>query len=205
MLLPSRATFTAINCAALLLSGIGFAAAATAQSVDWPVQRLHTPSSALTRLPQADQAIAIRILRPELGPLFQGDATSVLDQQIRSFRAERINPDGMRALALSPPGGQLCGSNGNCSFWIIDLLHHRTVLRTESVQAFAVESAKPHAIPDIITSTRSSAAQSEMTRWRFVGSYYERDSCATLSNADDSGAPLTPPRITPHSCTPEGN
>ncbi len=166
---------------------------------------MQAPSSSLSRLSQTDQAIAMKLLRPQLGPLFQGDATSVLDQQIRSFRAERISLGGIAALAIAPSSGELCGTNGNCSFWIIDLLHRRILLHAEAVENFATDSAKPHATPDVITATRSSAGQSEMIRWHLVSAYYERESCATLNDAGDSGAPLHPPRITPHPCSPEGN
>ena len=204
MLPRSRPARTAITCAALFLSNAALTISVTAQSADWPAQRLHPPSSSMARLPQPDQAIALKLLRPELGPLFQGDAASQLDQQIRSFRAERFNLGGVPALALSPSGGELCGNDGNCSFWIIDLLHRRVLLRSEGVQAFAVEPAKPHVTPNVITGTRISAAQSEMVRWHFTTAFYERESCATVSRADDSGAPLNPPKIAPHPCA-EGN
>lgn len=166
---------------------------------------MHAPSSSLSRLSHTDQAIAMKLLRPQLGPLFQGDATSVLDQQIRSFRAERISLGAIPALALAASSGELCGTNGNCSFWIIDLLHRRILLHAEAVENFATDSAKPGATADVITMSRNAAGQSEMIRWHLVGAYYERESCATLSNADDSGAPLHPPRIAPHPCSSEGN
>lgn len=191
--------------AALIIASIPVSLSAAAQSADWAMLRLHAPSSSLLRLSQADQTIATRLLRPELGPLFQGDATSVLDQQIRSFRAERVNLGGVPALAIAPSTGELCGNNGNCSFWIIDLLHRRILLRAVGVQAFAVEPAKPHVTPNVITRTSTSAAQSEITRWHFVGASYERESCATTTSADDNGAPLAQPRVAPHSCSLEGN
>jgi hypothetical protein len=205
MPLRSRADRTAITSAALLLANLVLAASGTAQSSDWPVQRLHPPSSSLSRLSPADQATALRLLRPELGPLFQGDAPSVIDQQIRSFRAERISLGSVPAVVLAPSAGELCGNNGNCGFWIIDLLHRRVLLRSDSVQAFAVESGKPHATPNVITRTGTPAGQSEITRWHLSGASYERESCATSISTDDSGARLEKPRITPHSCSPEGN
>jgi len=193
-----------MTCVVLFLLETAFVVYGTAQSTVWPVQRLHAPSASLSRLSQIDQATAIRLLRPELGPLFQGDATSVLDKQIHFFRAERLNLGGVPALALSPSSGELCGKNGNCGFWMIDLQHHRVLLRAEAVQSFAVEPAKPHAMPNIITSTSSSATQLELIRWHFLTASYERENCATVSNADDSGAPLNPPKVTPHPCS-EGN
>jgi hypothetical protein len=204
----SRAACTLLKRSALFLSNMLLAASVAAQSPkqspDWPVHRLHAPSSSLLRLSQADQAIAIKLLRPELGPLFQGDASSMLDQQIRSFRAERINLGGVPAVALSPSSGDLCGSKGNCSFWIIDLSHRRIVLRSEGVQAFAIDTASAHSTSAIVTSTRNSASESEMTRWHFGAAHYERESCATLTSADDTGAALNSPKITPHPCS-EGN
>lgn len=205
MPLRSRPARTIITSAVLLLSPAVLAASGAAQSADWTVQRLHAPSSSLARLSQADQAIVLRLLRPELGPLFQGDASSVIDQQIRSFRAQRISLGGVPAVALAPSSGDLCGSNGNCGFWIIDLLHRRVLLRSDAVQSFAVEAGKPHATPNVITRTGSPAGQAELTRWRFSGASYERASCATSTSTDDSGAPLDKPIITPHSCSPEGN
>lgn len=145
------------------------------------------------------------LLRPELGPLFQGDATSVLDQQIRSFRAERLNLGGSSAVVVQPGGGDLCGATGNCSFWVIDLSHRRVILRADGVQGYAVDPAKPHSVPDIITATHESATEYEKIRWVFLNGRYERQSCATVSYADESGTQLPQPKITPHPCSPEGN
>ncbi|HZQ44900.1 MAG TPA: hypothetical protein VFA99_16725 [Acidobacteriaceae bacterium] len=176
-----------------------------AQASDWPVQRMHAPSSSLSRLSQADQAIAVKLLRPELGPLFQGDAISVLDKQIRSFRAERLNLGGSSALAVQPDGGELCGATGNCSFWVIDLSRRRVLLRADGIQGYAVDPAKPRSVPDIVTATHESSTEYEKIHWVFLNGRYERQSCATVDYADRSGAQLPQPKVTPHSCSPEGN
>jgi hypothetical protein len=44
-----------------------------AQVVAWPAVRLHEASGGMMRLPPADRAIAERLLRSQLGPLFQGE------------------------------------------------------------------------------------------------------------------------------------
>jgi hypothetical protein len=188
----------------LLLSGALFVATVAAQAPAWPVQRMHPPSSSLQRLSPVERESVMRLIRPELGPLFQGEASSVMDQAIRSFRAERISLGSASAVAVSPNSGELCGANGNCSFWIVDMTHRHVVLHTDTVQSFAVDSPKPHTVANVYTSTRS-AASSEMIRWRYVGSHYERDSCATVNGTDDSGAPLREPRITPHPCDTDPN
>lgn len=183
----------------LLLPAALLATTLTAQTLVWPVQRMHTPSSSLQRLSEAERQTVMKLIRPELGPLFQGDAPAALDQAIRSFRAERINI-GASAVALLPASGELCGTTGNCSFWIVDLTHRRVLLHTDAIQSFAVDVLKPHTMPIIYTNTHNSTAESEMIRWHYIDGRYARDSCATLNNADDSGAPLKESRITPHPC-----
>jgi len=188
----------------LLLSSV-LATALTAQGQGWPVQRMHPPSSSLQRLPAVERDLVIKLIRPGLGPLFQGEAPSVLDQAIRSFGAERINLGGVSVVALAPGSGELCGAHGNCSFWIVDLTHRRVVLHTDAVAGFAVDTPKPHAVADVYTSTRNSGNASEMIRWRYVGVHFERDLCATTNDTDESGAPLKEPQITPHPCDADSN
>jgi hypothetical protein len=181
------------------------AAAAAAQTAPWTSLPTHSPSSSLHRLPETERATIYKILRPELGPLFQGAATSIADDEIRSFRTERINLGGRSSIAVQPSGKELCGANGNCSFWIIDPLHRRVLLRAEGVQSYAVSAAKPHTMPDVITATQASASEQERIRWTFLGGQYEPQSCATIDYADDNGATLSQPKITAHSCSAEAN
>lgn len=201
MSLFSRARFSA---AAGLLSTL-LATAAAAQTAPWTSLPTHSPASSLQRLPQTERGTIYKMLRPELGPLFQGDATSIADDAIRSFRAERINLGGRSLVAVQPSGKELCGANGNCSFWIIDPLHRRVLLRAESVQSYAIGSAKPHTIPDVVTATQASATQQERIRWSFLGGQYEPQGCATVDYADDNGATLSQPKIAAHPCSTEAN
>jgi hypothetical protein len=189
----------------LLLSSALLGTTLSGQTSQWPVERMHAPSSSLQRLPQVERETVMKLIRPELGPLFQGEAPSVADQAMRFFRAEHINLGAASAVALSPGSGELCGTTGNCSFWIVDLTHRRVVLHTDAIQSFAVDAAKPHMVPHVYTSTRNSASESEMIRWHYIDGQYERDSCATLSDTDESGAPLKEPRITSHPCIADSN
>ncbi len=182
-----------------------FTAAVVAQTPERPVELLHAPSSSLQRLPPSERAIVLKLLRPELGPLFQGEAITVADDVMRSFRAERLNLGGISAVAVQSTGGELCGATGNCSFWIVDLLHRRVLLRAESVEAFATDKVRPHIMPELVTATHESAASQERIRWIFVSGHYEPQSCATVDSADASGTTLSQPKITPHPCSPEGN
>ena len=176
-----------------------------AQAVAWPAVRLHETSGGLTRLPPADRAIAQRLLRSQLGPLFQDESVVQINKAIQSFRVERLSLDGTPALAVQPSDGDLCGATGNCSFWIIDLRQRRIVLRSDGVQQFAVVQSSKRGFPDVITSTHDSATESELIRWRFAGASYEPADCATKDYADPIGNPLPQPKITPHPCDPEGN
>ncbi len=159
----------------------------------------------MRRLPESERAAIYKILRPELGPLFQGEAASVADDAIRSFRAERINLGSLSAVAVEPSGNELCGATGNCSLWIVDLLHRRVILRAEAVQGYAIDSAKPHTMPDVVTTSHASATEQERIRWGFLAGHYEPQSCATIVYADDGGTPLPQPKTTPHPCSPEGD
>jgi hypothetical protein len=183
---------------ALLLTALA------AQAAGWPVGHLHETSAPLSRLPQRERALVIPLLRPELGPLFQGESSKLLDRAIDSFTAERLDLNGARALALKATGEELCGATGNCSFWVVDLTHRRVLLKTVGVQQFTVERTKSADIPNIITSSQASATEKEMTRWRLQGSTYEAAECATIDFADDAGTALKEPRVTPHPCS-QGN
>ena len=179
--------------------------ALAAQVVAWPAVRLHETSGGLTRLPPADRAIAQRLLRSQLGPLFQDEGVEQVNKAIQSFRVERLSLGGTPALAIQPSGGDLCGATGNCSFWIIDLHQRRIVLRADGVQQFAVEPGSTRGLPNIITRTHESATEGALVHWRFAGASYEPADCATEDNADADGNPLPQPKITPHPCDPEGN
>ena len=145
------------------------------------------------------------LLKPYLGPLFQGESSAQLNQVMRSFRADRVALAGSPGLVVQPSGGELCGATGNCSFWIVDLLHRRVLLNAVGIQSFAVTSPQPGAMPEIITRSHASAYEQELIRWQFQGSSYRRESCATVDNANDDGQPYPTPKITPHPCPTEGN
>jgi hypothetical protein len=176
-----------------------------AQVVAWPAVRLHEASGGMMRLPPADRAIAERLLRSQLGPLFQGEGAEQVNKAIQFFRVERLNLGGTPALAVQATGGNLCGASGNCSFWIIDLRQRRIVLRADAVQQFALAQTSKHGLPDVFTGTHESATEHELIRWQFIGGSYERAACATHDWSDADGNPLPQPKTTPHPCDPEGN
>jgi hypothetical protein len=171
----------------------------------WPLTHLQQTSTPLERVPPAERSIAISLLKPDLGPLFQGESTDELNRTMRSFHAERITLAGSPALVIQPSGGDLCGATGNCSFWVVDLRHRRVVLNAVGIQSFAVSAARPGSMPNIITSTNASTYEQERIRWQFQGSSYHRESCATVDSASDDGQPYPTPKITPHPCAVEGN
>jgi len=189
----------------ILLPSLLLLTTLAAQTANWPVQKMHVPTSSLQRLPPAERATIMKLLRPELGPLFQGEAPSVADQAIRDFRAEPLNLGGVSAVAVMSEGNQLCSGTGNCSFWIVDPVHRRVLLRIGGVQGFAVDHSKPHSTPDVYTGTHVSSTESEVIRWRFQADHFEPESCATVDSADESGAELKEPKINPHPCSAEGN
>lgn len=159
----------------------------------------------LERVPVADRAVALSLLKPDLGPLFQGESAQQMNQAIRSFRAERFILAGSPALVVQPSGEELCGATGNCSFWVVDLRHRRILLNAVGIQSFAVSPTRPGAMPEIITSSHASTYEQERIRWQFQGSIYQRESCATVDTATDDGQPYPSPKITPHPCPTEGN
>lgn len=189
----------------IFLSSVLLAALLQAQTPDWPLMHTHTTASSVQRLPEAERATVLRILRPELGPLFQGEAPSVADRAMRSFGAERLTLGGLTVVAVQPTGTDLCGATGNCLFWIVDTLHRRILLRAGPTATYAVEQQSSRGMPLIVTSTNESAGQNEKIRWHFTGNEYEPQSCATVDNADANGAQLSQPKITPHPCSPEGD
>ena len=171
----------------------------------WPLTHLHETSSSLERFPPAERSVVLSLLKPYLGPLVQGESSEELNHVMRSFRAERLTLAGSSALVVQPSGNEFCGAAGNCSFWIVDLRRRRVVLNAVGIQGFAATSARSGSMPEIITSSHASAFEHELIRWRFQGSSYQRESCATLDSANDDGQPYPTPRITSHPCSIEGN
>ena len=170
----------------------------------WALAQLRVASTPLERFPAAERSAAFSLLKPYLGPLFQGDSSGQLNQAMRSFRGERITLAGNPALVVQPTGSDLCGGTGNCSFWIIDARHRRVVLNADGIQSFALSPTQPGGMPYIITSTHSSSFEQERIRWQFQGSSYRRADCATVDTANETGQPYATPRITPHPCPIEG-
>lgn len=171
----------------------------------WPLVTTHKASTSLERLPPAQRAIVLPLLKPYLGPLVQGESSEEINRTMRSFRAERLTLAGNPAVAVQPSDNELCGASGNCSFWIVDLRHRRVLLNAIGIRSFAVSSAQRGPMPDIITGSHASANEEEYIRWHFHGSSYERGECATVASANGDGQPYPTPKITPHPCDPEGN
>lgn len=176
-----------------------------AQIIAWPVETLHQASGGLKRLPPNDRAIAERLIRPQLGPMAQGEDAGQMNKAIQSFRVERLNLAGTPALAVQASGNDFCGASGNCAFWIVDLLRRRVLLHADGIQRFGLDHHAKNGSPDVITYTHESAFDGEFIRWHFSGASYQPNTCATVNSADADGKPLAQPKITPHSCTPEGN
>jgi len=196
-----------IFCSALLLAALS-AQPAPAQASEpgaWPLADLHQASTALDRFPPAERSIAASLLKPYLGPLFQGESSGERNQAMRSFRAEKLTWPGGAALAVQPSGSELCGGTGNCSFWIVDLHRRRVILNTVGIQSYTVRPARHDSMPEIVTSSHASTFESERVLWHFQSSGYERESCATVDSASDDGQPYPTPKVTPHPCPTEGN
>jgi hypothetical protein len=179
--------------------------ALAAQVVAWPEARLHEASGGFMRLPPNDRAIAERSLRPELGPLAQGEGVGQMSKTIQSFRVERLNLSGTPALAVQPTGNDFCGVTGNCDFWIVDLHQQRVLLRAIGVEQFAIDQRAKTGYPDVITRAHASAFEGELIRWQFSEGTYHPATCATEENADPDGKSMQQPKITPHPCSPEDN
>jgi hypothetical protein len=177
----------------------------TPQAAPWPLPNLHGARTLLSRLAPSDRATVERLLHPELGPLFQGEPEQSIDKAIASFPTEPLSLAGLRALAVQATGEELCGTTGNCSFWIIDLQRRRILLRAMGVGAYTVDRSASHGTPDIVTSTLESGAGHELIRWRFGAAAYSPQTCATANYADADGHPYKEPQIVPHACSSEGN
>lgn len=190
------------------MTGFSIAAvwiALAAQVLAWPEAKLHQASDSLMRLPPNDRVIAERLLRSQLGPLTQGEDAGQMNKAIEAFRVERLSVAGAPTLAVQAAGDDFCGAADNCTFWIIDLRHHRILLRADGIQEFGVERNSKSGPADIITRTHESAFEGELIRWQFAGATYQPADCATVDTSDPDGNLLPQPKITRHSCTPEGN
>jgi len=177
----------------------------TAESSAWPLAETHQTSTTIERLPPGQRSVVLPLLKPYLGPLVQGESSEEINRMMGSFRAERLNLASAPGLIVQPTGSELCGASGNCSFWVVDLRHHRVVLNTVGVQSFAISTARATAMPAIITSSHASTYEQERIRWQFQGSSYQQESCATINTATDDGKPYPTPKVTPHPCPIEGN
>jgi hypothetical protein len=175
------------------------------QTATWPLTGLHGPRTPFTKLPPSSRTIALKLLHPELGPLFQGESALTIEKAISTFPTDPLTLGTIHALAVQGNGEELCGAAGNCAFWVIDLQRHTVLLRATGVYGYTIDHTTAHTPPDIITRTQNSATESALTRWRYENAVYTPQTCATVDTADDSGAPYTQPKITPHTCGAEGN
>lgn len=186
----------------LLIESLSMALAATA--LGWPIGSLHEAISPVGRLPQADRAIVTRLLRPTLGPLYQGEPPQLLDNAVQAFRSERVHLGRIPAIAVQASGDRLCSPAGNCLFWLIDLQHRRILLKAGEIQSFALDKSATGSLPDMVSSSQGSETQSDLIRWHYEGARYEGTECASVEYADANGNKYSEPKFTPHPCN-EGN
>ncbi|HEY4010372.1 MAG TPA: hypothetical protein VGM11_09500 [Acidobacteriaceae bacterium] len=188
-----------------LLLIVGGLRTVAAQSTSWALMPVGSPHTSLAHLSPEDRALATRLLRPELGPLFQGESPKVADDAIRSFLAEHIRLGNISAIVLQSTGSDLCSLTGNCALWIIDVTLRRVILRPGPVRGFTIARGTTRGVPDIFTSMHGSATETDRTLWSFNGNRYEAKACARVDFADADGKPYSQPKVTPQPCSPEDN
>ena len=192
---------------ALLLAVLSAQTAAphASEASAWPLTPLHQTSTLLEGFPPSQRSVALSLLKPYLGPLFQGESPGELKRVMSTFRAERINLAGSPSLIVQPSGSELCGATGNCAFWIVDLRHRRVVLNAVGIRSFAILPTRSGGMPVIITGGHASAFEEGLTRWHFQGSSYHYNDCATVTSANNDGQPYPTPKIKSYPCDTEGN
>ena len=120
------------------------------------------------------------------------------------LRAQRValTPHGDSGLVVQGFGSCMCGAVGNCSFWIIGASPHRRVLlEGDGIQTFAFQATQSDGYFDLFLGAHYSAMRTDLERFRFDGTKYRRNGCATIEWADEIDNKLPHPRITPKPCS----
>lgn len=120
------------------------------------------------------------------------------------LRIKRVNlgPDGKSGLAVQGAGLCMCSPTGNCALWIVAERPAglAAVLQTWGIQSFAIQKTTSHGHFDVVLASHDSAWASDLSLYRFTGSYYRRSACAVMSYQGDHFRTRKEPEITPVPC-----
>ena len=134
------------------------------------------------------------------GPSDPGTATGLFAR----LRVRRISlgPASSPGLVVQGFGSCMCGTVGNCPFWIIDEKPNPSVLlEAEGVQIFAFQQRQTAKNFDLLVGSHNSATMTDRRRFRFNGTKCRLNGCATNEREDELGNVLHPPRVTPEKCS----
>jgi hypothetical protein len=99
-----------------------------------------------------------------------------------------------------------CGGTGNCSFWILREKPggFDTLLATDMVQTFSMETSTRNGYKDVMTSAHGSAFYSDLALYQFDGKQYRKTHCAREEYKQrEDGSFSDKPTITPTECGTE--
>jgi hypothetical protein len=121
-------------------------------------------------------------------------------------RRVSLTPSGDAGFIVQGSGVCMCGAVGNCAFWIIDEKPNpQILLARHGIQTFAFQHTKSSDHFDLILGSHDSAMVTDLQRFRFSGTKYLLNGCASLEWDDEIGNRLEPPRITSGRCKSTSN
>jgi hypothetical protein len=87
-----------------------------------------------------------------------------------------LNNDRRREIILRATDSCECSATGNCSFWIVETqgATPRKLLVARDVQRWYVLRSRTNGFRDVVTATHNSAAESELTVYKYDGTSYQR-------------------------------
>jgi hypothetical protein len=116
-------------------------------------------------------------------------------------RRVTLTPRGDSGLVVQGSGVCMCGAVGNCPFWLIEEQQHpRVLMHAIGIQSFAFQKSQTADHFDLVLGSHDSAMVTDLQSFRFDGTKYRRNGCASLEWDDPYGNALHPPRITAERC-----
>jgi hypothetical protein len=95
----------------------------------------------------------------------------------------------------------MCGVVGNCPLWLIsEEKQPRVLLQSVGIYGFEFDKQQTADYSDLILAGHGSATVTDLKRFRFDGSKYQRAGCARIEWADNNGNALIPPKISSARC-----
>ena len=160
----------------------------------------HATVARSTELNPAEKSALIRTIKAEIRHFMDDQeiaSEKELDTLVRGTRIQLLdlNQDGVpEVLAQAFDSREGCGATGNCTFWVFQkqsdgsynkLLDTRGKEGIGGIELITVETTRTHGFLDFTLAAHDSAAEKDLSVYRFNGRRYVQFACYLASWIDD--------------------